>query len=85
MQKLFEHDFLRNSLKFYEKMDLSIRLRISYDVKHRYAVRLKFGGKFLTSLTKLVLEEKAIICSIIKEKLLLYCRKLLIFVIAVII
>ena len=33
----------------------------------RYAICLKFGGKFLTSLTKLVLEAKASIWSIMTE------------------
>ena len=27
-------------------MDLSIRMRIIYNVKHRYAIRMKFGEKF---------------------------------------
>ena len=56
-------------------MDGSIRIRIIYNVKHRFVIRLKFGGKFLTFLTKLVLERKASIFSTIKENLLLYCRK----------
>ena len=40
--------------------------------KTRYAIRLKFEDKFLTSLTKLVLQVKASICSTVKENLLLY-------------
>ena len=55
-------------------MDLSVRLRIVYNVKCCYAIRLKFGDKFLTSLTNLVLQAKASICSTIKENLLLYCK-----------
>ena len=50
-------------------------MRVFYNVKHCYAIRLKFGDKFLTFLTKLVLEATASICSTIKENLLLYCRK----------
>ena len=56
-------------------MDLSIRMRVMHKVKHRYAIHLKFGGKFLTSLTNLVLEAKASICTTTKENLLLHCRK----------
>ena len=50
-------------------------MRMFYNVKHRYAVRLKFGDKFLTSLTMLVLQVKASIYSAVKEIVLLYCRK----------
>ena len=66
-------------------MDLSIRMRIIYDVRHCYAIQLKFGDKFLTFLAKLVLEGKASVCSKIKENLLLYCRKFSAFVVVVII
>ena len=62
-------------------MGLFIRMIIIYNVQHRYAIRLKFGDKILTSLTKLVLAAKAIICSTIKENLLLYCCKFPAFVV----
>ena len=55
-------------------------MRMFYNVKHRYAVRLKFGDKFLTSLTMLVLQVKASIYSAVKEIVLLYCRKFSAFV-----
>ena len=48
-----------------------------YDVKHRYAIRLKFGNKISTSLTKSVLQAKVIIFSTIKENVLLFSRKFL--------
>ena len=48
-------------------MDLPIRKRIISNVKHRFAIRLKFGGKFLASLIKLVLEAKASVCSTTKK------------------
>ena len=75
MHKLFEHYFWQKVLKVYDKMDLSIQIRIIYNVRHRYAIRLKFEDKFLTFLTKLVLEGKASICSTVKENLLLYYRR----------
>ena len=55
------------------------------NVKHRNAILLKFGGKFLTSLTKLVLEGKPSICFTVKENLLASCRKFSPFAVAVII
>ena len=35
MHNLFEHDFWQNELKFYDKRDLPIQIRIIYNVKHR--------------------------------------------------
>ena len=55
-------------------MDLPIPMRIIYNAKYRYAIRLKFGGKFLISLTKLVLQAKASISSTITENIFSYCR-----------
>ena len=66
-------------------MDLSIRMRIIYNVNHRYAIHLKLETKLITSLTKLVLQVKFGICSTIIENLLLYCRKSSAFIAVVII
>ena len=60
-------------------------MRIIYNVKNCHVIRLKFGDKFSTFLTKLVLEGKASICCAIKENLVLYCRKFSAFVVVVII
>ena len=66
-------------------MDLSIGMRIIYNVKYRNVIRFKFVDKLLTFLTDLVLEGKASILYTIKENLLLYSRKFLAFVVVVII
>ena len=66
-------------------MDLTILMRKLYSVKPRYAIRLKFEGKFLAFLTKLVLKGKAKIYSTIKGNLPLYCRKFSAFVVVAII
>ena len=66
-------------------MDLFIRMSIVYIVKYHYVIRLKFGDKFLTSLTKLeTFQAKANILHN-QKNLLLYCRKFLAFVVVVII
>ena len=66
------------------KMDLSIQMGIINYVKHRHTICLKFGGRFFTSLSMLGLEEKARICSAIKENLSLYCSRFTAFGVAVI-
>ena len=66
-------------------MNLFIRMRIIYNVRHPYAMPLKFEDKFLTFPIKLALGVKASICSIIKDNLILYCRKFSAFVADVII
>ena len=43
-------------------MDLPIKMRIFYDVKHSHSIGLGFGVTLLTSLTKLVLKAKTSIC-----------------------
>ena len=45
-----DYNFWQNWLKFYDKMDLSIWMRIIYNLEHRYAIRLKSEHKLLTSL-----------------------------------
>ena len=44
-------------------MDLPVRMRISYNLKHHYAICLETGEKYFTSLTNLVTEAKANIYS----------------------
>ena len=60
------------------------RMETIYIIKPRYAIRLKFGDKFLTSLTKSELEVKVSICSTIKGNLLSYCPKFSTFLVVVI-
>ena len=67
-----------------DTMDVTIQIRIFNNVKHRHAIYLKFGDRFFASLTILELEVKASKCSAIKENLILYCRKFLVFVFTVI-
>ena len=67
-------------------MDLSIRMRIIYNVKHGYAICLKFGVKLVNSLTKSVLEARSESQYLKnKENLLLYCWKFSAFVVVVVI
>ena len=60
------------------------RMETIYIIKPRYAIRLKFGVKFLTFLTKSELEVKISICSTIKGNLLSYCPKFSTFLVVVI-
>ena len=71
-------------MKFFDKIDLPIRMRIIYNLKKCYAIHFKFGEKVLRSLNKLVFVAKDSICSLFKENLLLYCSKFSAFVIAII-
>ena len=75
MQKVFVHNFLsqlitvfRSNISIYPNENLLSR-------KTLLCNSFENGDKLLTSLTKLVLEEKASISSMIKGKLLLYYRK----------
>ena len=54
-------------------------------VKPSNVIYLKLGDRFVTSLTMLGLAAKGSISSIIKENLLLYCRKFSALLVAVII
>ena len=59
-------------------------MRIISNLKHHYAIRLKFGHKFKTCENKLVLKTKANIQSTIKENILIYCRKFSSFAVVVV-
>ena len=84
MYKLFKCNFCWDCLQFIDIMDLTIQMRKFNNLKHRFAICLKFSDRFFTSLTMLGLEAKASICSVIKEDLILYSRKFSAFVVAVI-
>ena len=84
-QNKSEYGHALSSVRFYDKMDLPIRMTIIFNLKQRYSIHLKFEDKFLTSLTKLLLEAKASIGSAIKENVLLYCLKISSFIVIVII
>ena len=67
-------------------MDLPIQVgRFNHAKRNCHATCLKSGVAFFTSLTKLLLEAKASVCSTIKENLLLYCCKFWEFFITIII
>ena len=83
--KLSEHYLWQNLLKVYDKTDLSVQMWIIYSARNRYAIRFKFGKKFLTFPTKLVLEVKASISSTVKENLPFYCRNFLAIVVVIVI
>ena len=84
VHKLSEDDYGQNWLKCYNKMNPLIRMITIYNIKIHYVVRLKFGVKFSASLTKIMLEAKARICSTIKENLSFYSITFLAFVVIVI-
>ena len=50
----------------------------------RHSICLKLGDRFFTSPTMLGLKANASICSTITKNVILYCRKLSAFVVAVI-
>ena len=72
-------------MKIYDKMDLSLRMRLIYKVKHRCAIRLKVVDQFVTCQIDLVPKVKVCILSMIKENLLLCCRMFSAFVVIVLI
>ena len=82
--KLSKYNFWWKSLEFSDKINQTTRMAVFDIVIHRHVICLKFGERFLTSLTMLGLQAKTGICCTIKENLPLYCRKFSAFVIAVI-
>ena len=69
MCKLLGSIFWWNCLEFSHKFNLNIQLTIFNNVKYRQAICLKFEDRLFTYLTTLGLQEKASICSTIKENL----------------
>ena len=76
-----DYNFWWNYLEFSDKIDLTIQIKIFNNKKHCQTICMKFGNKFLTSLTILGCKAKASTCSIIRENLILYCCKLSRFVV----
>ena len=66
-------------------MDLTIRIKISNNVKYGYAICLKFGRIFVAFLNMLGPQGNTSICTTIKKNLLLYFRKFSAFIVIVII
>ena len=67
--KLFGNKFWWN---YFNKMSLTVQMRISNNVKRRDAIYLKFDYRFFTSPTMIGLELKASIYYTIEENLVLY-------------
>ena len=67
------------------RMGLNIRMRMFNSVKHLDVIYLKFEERFFTSAIVLGFESKGSTSSIIKENLILYCRKISAFAVAAII
>ena len=77
-------NFWWNCFEFIDKIDLIIQMRIFNNIKYRHAICLKPGNRFFASLIMSGHEAKAINYSEIKENLILYWRKFMVFVGAVI-
>ena len=64
MHKLSENYILQNWYKFYDNMELSVQMRVIYNVKHCHVIHLKFGDKVLSFDPKLVVKAKSVVCLI---------------------
>ena len=65
--KLFEYNFWWQWWQFIDKMKITIEMGIFNNVKHCHTICLKFKDRFVTTLTMLGTDEKAVSALQIKK------------------
>ena len=70
--------------EFNSKIDVTVQMRIFYNVNRLHAIFFQFEERLFISLAMLGLEAKARICSTIAKNLILYSPKFMTFVVTVI-